>query len=52
MKDYKITCRADGVETTTIIKAENKNNALMSYLKSISDKEKIPRDYKIKIKPM
>ena len=50
MKNYNVICRADGKKTTAIVSANNTNEALMTYLKSISSKEgKLPKDYKIKI---
>ena len=50
MNTYKVKCRMDGKESTTTVKAHNTNDALMTYLKSVSRVDgKIPKDYKIDI---
>lgn len=50
MKTYKVTCRVNGKQTTSTIEANNTSEALMNYLKSISNSEnKLSKDYKINI---
>ena len=50
MNTYKVKCRMDGKESTTTVKAHNTNDALMTYLKSVSMVDgKFPKDYKIDI---
>lgn len=50
LNTYKVNCRMDGKESITTVKAHNTNDALMTYLKSVSRVDgKIPKDYKIDI---
>lgn len=50
LNTYKVNCRMDGKESITTVKAHNTNDALMTYLKSVSKVDgKIPKDYKINI---
>lgn len=50
LNTYKVNCRMDGKESATTVKAHNTNDALMTYLKSVSKVSgNLPKDYKITV---
>lgn len=49
MKEFNVTYCADGITSVTTVKAKNKNDALMAFLKELSEKGNNPRNLDVSI---